>query len=72
MEKVRTYGEIQDYLLSVIDYADDEPSTINPSLTREQAWNIFMGNCIKKNDEDNAFDMLIKNVYREFPCGTKA
>ena len=62
-----TCGEIEDHLLRVMDYATDSPSLINPSLTKEDSWNIFMKSIINKKDTDDAFDMLVTNVYREFP-----
>jgi len=55
-----------------MDTADDRTSKINPSFTKEQIWNVFMGSVFNK-DEDNPYmehrgkaSMAVKNMNREF------
>ncbi|WP_407310989.1 hypothetical protein [Desulfosporosinus sp. SB140] len=67
-----TAGQVKDFLLEVMDAADDRASKINPSFTKEQIWNAFMSSVFNK-DEDKSYmehqgkaSMAVKNMNREF------
>jgi len=67
-----TAGQVKDFLLSVMDEADDRKSIINPSFTKEQMWNLFMGSVIGKDDNSPYIEhqgkayLAVKNINREF------
>lgn len=46
-----TAGEVKDFLLAVVDDADERKSKINPSFSRKQMWDVFMGSVISKDDD---------------------
>lgn len=60
-----TIEEIENFLLYYIDEADGRMSTINPSLTKEQVWNVSMG-AVARGDITKTHSILIKNITREF------
>jgi hypothetical protein len=67
-----TAGQVKNFLLSVIDEADERRSKINPSFTKHQMWDVFMGSVIQKNDNMPYIEhqakayMSIRNINREF------
>jgi len=60
-----TIEEVENFLLYHIDEADGRTSKINPSLTKEQVWNVNMG-AVVRGDITRVRTMLIKNITREF------
>lgn len=63
-----THKELKEYLLSVMDYADDRRSTVNPSFTKGKAWNMFMTAVNSVSDENSIVnEMIVRNVLKEFP-----
>lgn len=69
--ELNTYTDLENHLLLVMEYANDEPAKGNKSLTREQCWNLFMGVCIDKRKENKIdtpiYETIKRNVLREFP-----
>jgi len=67
-----TTGEVKDFLLSVMDEADERKSKINPSFTRHQMWDVFMGSVMSKDDDAPYIEhqgkayLAVKNINREF------
>jgi len=64
-----TIMEAEAILLAGLDYADDEPSKVNPALTRKQAFDIFMGAVQewKKAEMLNIqYRTVARNIQREF------
>lgn len=69
LEELKTYDELQDYLLERMDFADDKTSKMNPSFTREQVWNWYMDGCIKYKGQNlpiKTISLLIKDVKKDF------
>ena len=65
--KINTVGEAKNYLLSVMEFADNEQSKGNKSLTKEEAWNLFIGALTWRNDDEELNEILKNNILREFP-----
>ena len=67
-----TAGEVKDFLLSVMDEADERKSKINPSFSKQQMWDVFMGSVIGKDDDalyighQGKAYIAAKNINREF------
>lgn len=59
-----SFEEMEDFLLFHMDSADDRKSKINPSLTKEQVWDINMQCVINKSIRVKK--IAIKNIIREF------
>jgi hypothetical protein len=60
-----TKENLESYLLYHMDEADDRKSKNNPSLTKEQVWNIHMG-AIIKGDITRVREIMIKQLIKEF------
>jgi hypothetical protein len=67
MKVLKTVGEAKDYLLQVMDFATDEQSRGNKSLTKEDAWNLFIGATIGKSEGETIHPIISDNILREFP-----
>lgn len=68
-----TSGEAKNFLLYHMDSTEaadgvsEEPSSVvNPSLTKEQAWNVFFGAIIQKEDHETVHYLALRNMIREF------
>jgi len=61
-----TVGTLENYLLFHMDLATDDRSKINPSLTREQVWNVFMGALMGKGKSATIHPLGIRNMINEF------
>ena len=60
-----TIDQIKDFLMFHIDNGDDRISKINPSITKEDVWNINMG-AIMGGNITRVSNLIIKNLTREF------
>ena len=60
-----TDEEIKDFLLYHMDSADERTSKVNPSLTKQQVWDINMG-AVMKGKITRVRTIMIKNITREF------
>jgi len=60
-----TLEEIENFLLSHMEEADERQSKINPSLTKQQVWDINMG-AVMTGDITRVRTIMIKNITREF------
>ena len=67
MEQIKTYGQLQEHLLAVMDYADDKECKMNRSISKGKYWNMLMNCCIKEDDSKNVSDIIVKNTLTEFP-----
>ena len=68
MEQIKTYKQLKEHLLAVMDYADDyKECTMNSSISKGKYWNMLMDLCILKEDSENASDIIVKNTLTEFP-----
>jgi len=65
LNEFATDEEIQNYLLYHMDSADSRKSKINPSLTKQQVWDIHMG-VIMQNGGTRVRSILTKNLKKEF------
>jgi hypothetical protein len=61
-----TGNQAQDYLLTVMDHIkDNDPSKGNGSMTKMQAWDIFIRAVMGFGDKEIP-DLLQNNIEREF------
>lgn len=60
-----TKENLEKYLLYHMDEADDRTSKNNPSLTKEQIWNLHMG-VIMKGDITRVKELMVKQLIKEF------
>lgn len=68
MEQIKTYGQLKEHLLAVMDYADDDKECkMNRSISKGKYWNMLMDCCIKKDDSEIVGDIVVKNTLTEFP-----
>lgn len=68
-----TAGEAKYFLLFHMDSTDttneclEEPcSVVNPSLSKEQVWNVFFGAIMQKEDNESVHYLALRNMIREF------
>jgi hypothetical protein len=47
LEDLKTWDDLQNYLLERMDYATNSISKSNKSFTKEQMWNSLLGDCMK-------------------------
>ena len=69
LKELKTWDELQDYLLERMDYADDKLSKANKSFTREQMWNMYIRDCTQWKGQDlprRTKDILIKRIKKDF------
>ena len=69
IEELKTWDDLQDYLLERMDYATDDISNSNSSFTKKQTWNSLIGQCMKWSGEHlpvRTKDLLIKRVKKDF------
>ena len=69
IDEVETYNGLSDYLLERMDFADDEISKANPSFTREQMWNMYIGDCIKYDGQPlpiRTKSIFMKTIKKDF------
>ena len=68
MKDIKTYGDLKEHLLAVMDYASDEKECeMNRSISKGKYWNMLMDCCIKKEDNEICADIIISNTLKEFP-----
>ena len=69
IEQLKTWEDLQEYLLERLDYATSDPSKSNKSFTKEDHWNSLMGQTMNYSGDLPArtFDILIKRVKKDFP-----
>lgn len=60
-----TKEDIEMFLLYHMDNADDRKSIINPSLTKEQVWNIHMG-VVMHGDITRTRELMVSHLTKEF------
>ena len=67
---MKTWSDLLYYLLEKMEKADDEKSKANPSFTRKQMWDHYMGMCIGNAESEElpikTSHILIGNVKRDF------
>jgi hypothetical protein len=69
LDDLKTWDELQEYLLERMDYATKSQSKANSSFTKEQHWNSLMGQCAKWKGQDlpiRTKQILIKTVRKDF------
>lgn len=65
LDNSSTTKDIESFLLYHIENADGRKSKVNPSLTKEDIWNIHMG-AIAKGSAERVRELMIKQLIREF------
>ena len=65
LDMTSTKEDIETFLLYHIDNADGGKSKNNPSLTKEQVWNIHMGVVVKGNFT-RIKNLIVKQLIKEF------
>jgi len=69
INEIKTYDELQDYLLDRMDYADGKKSKINPSFTKNQIWDMYMNECISREGQKISIrtrDLFLKQIKLDF------
>ena len=69
LEDLKTWDDLQNYLLERMHYANDIISESNKSFTKEQMWNSLLGDCMKWSGQDlpiRTKSILLKRVKRDF------
>jgi len=69
LEDLKTWDDLQNYLLKRMDYATNSISKSNKTFTKEQVWNSLLGDCMKYNGQDlpiRTKSILIKRVELDF------
>ena len=69
LEDLKTWDDLQNYLLERMDYATNSISKSNKSFTKEQLWNSLLGDCMKWSGQDlpiRTKSILLKRVKRDF------
>ena len=69
IEYLKTWNDLQTYLLEKLDLATDERSNANPSFTKEDHWNSLIDQSMKYSGDDlpiRTKDLLIKRVKKDF------
>ena len=69
INELKTWDDLQNYLLERMDYATDDISKTNKSFTKEQVWNNLLADCMKWSGEDlpiRTKSILIKRVKKDF------
>ena len=68
-----TVGEVKLYLLAVMDRATDDISSVNPSFTKKQMWDFYMGKLLGQKDDstfaggDAVFcELFRENLFKDF------
>jgi hypothetical protein len=69
LKDVKTWEDLQNYLLGCMDYADGSTSNSNSSFTKKQHWNSLVGDCIKWEGElpVRTKSILLERVGKDFP-----
>lgn len=66
--EIKTYGQLKDHLLAVMDHADDDKECIqNRSISKGKFWNMLMDVCLKKDDNKVCSEIIVSNTLKEFP-----
>lgn len=65
LNEFATEEEIENFLFYHMDSADNRKSIINPSLTKQQVWDINM-DAITRGNVSRVKSILIKNITNEF------
>ena len=69
LEDLKTWDDLQHYLIARMEYATSDISKSNKSFTKEQMWNSLFGDCMKWKGQDlpiRTKSILIKRVRRDF------
>ena len=69
LEELKTWDELQDYLLERMDQSTNDISKSNSSFTKEQSWNSLIDQCMQYSGQDlpiRTKDLLIKRVRKDF------
>jgi len=69
IEDLKTWNDLENYLLERMDYATDSISKSNKSFTKEQMWHSLLGDCMKWSGQDlpiRTKSILIKRVKKDF------
>lgn len=69
LEELKTWDDLQNYLLERMDYATESISKSNKSFTKEQVWNELIRQCMEAKGQELSIKtkhILLKNVKRDF------
>jgi len=69
LEELKTWDELQNYLLERMDQATNDTSKSNSSFTKEQSWNSLIDQCMQYSGQDlpiRTKSILIKRVRKDF------
>lgn len=69
LEGLKTWDDLQIYLLERMEYATEKKSKTNKSFTKCQMWNFYSRQCLNAKGQDISIvirKILIKNIKRDF------
>ena len=65
LDEFATDEEIENFLLYHMESADGRKSKVNPTLTKQQVWDINMG-AVMKGNITRVRSIITKNITKEF------
>ena len=73
LNELKTYKDLENYLLGCMDYANDSQSNANSSFSKEQIWNMYLGDCLKHSGElpIRTKELLFKTIRKDFPISER-
>ena len=69
LNEISNFDQLSDYLLDRMEYANDSPSKANKSFSKEQMWNMYIGDCLKYKGEDlpiKTKNIMLKRIKKDF------
>lgn len=72
LDKLKTWADLEKYLLRRDRHATSEPSKMNRSFTKYEVWNMYLDQCKKYKPSDlpiRTRRLLLKHVRKDFGMG---
>ena len=69
LEELKTWDDLQDYLLDRMEYATEDISNANSNFTKKQVWDSLIDQSLTWIEQDLPIrnkDLLIKGVKKDF------
>ena len=69
LEDLKTWADLEEYLLRRDEYATNEPSKMNRTFTKKEVWDMYLVQCIKYKPSDlpiRTRKILLKHVRKDF------
>ena len=69
LNNIKTFDELENYLFNKMSYADSTTSNINKSFSKEEMWNMYIGECLKYKGQVlpvKTRDMMLRQIKKDF------